>query len=460
MLQDSLKVSELIGKRTERGKVFSLGLRRFLFEGHCKPIHYKAPSWTQWEAINPNFTERSGKLECAENKVRTEVKADKTTSKLLLLEDWQNRRISLTPLKVWANEVVVTELSADSVLSKAEQVGDYEAKLTAANGAVIESYNNEVSNKLFYVFPQQIDSLNITLQVVLEGDLVCLNKKNKEGVFAPDQYGCFNFGSAIDKEPVPIFWIKPPYWTDAAGMSYQSLTHSLAEVGGELIYTKSSTKAFADESAKAQYPIKVDASTYYADTNDGNVRLDGYNGTWANAVAQSTGTTVDSGTYFFSSAFFTNRFSTFNYIYRSFFMFDTSDLPDNAVVTSAIISLYGSTNNSGSKTIHIQEGTQATTLTTADFDNFTGSTFGDSGGSWSTSAYNNITLNASGRSAVSKTGYTKYCGREREDYNVSFSTSGTCGCYYANETGTTKDPKLVLEYTTPLPGINQPLWFS
>jgi hypothetical protein len=96
----------------------------------------------------------------------------------------------------------------------------------------------------------------------------------------------------------------------------------------------------------------------------------------------------------------------------------------------------------------VQNGTQAATLTTADYDSFDGSSYGNTS-SWSTSGYNDITLNATGLSNINKTGETKYCAREKpHDYDNSTSGASTYrnGIYFANQTGTTRDPKLVVTH--------------
>lgn len=133
---------------------------------------------------------------------------------------------------------------------------------------------------------------------------------------------------------------------------------------------------------------------------------------------------------------------------RVFLPFDTSALPDSITIVSAILSLYATDPHSSSETWVVVQSTQAnnSSLADADFDQL-GTTSGGTilATGISTGAYNDITLNATGRGWISKTGYTPLGlrglndinntapGAVREDFTINFTTT---------------TPKLVVTYTT------------
>jgi hypothetical protein len=98
-------------------------------------------------------------------------------------------------------------------------------------------------------------------------------------------------------------------------------------------------------------------------------------------------------------------------------------------------------------------GTEADPLETGDFDAFSGSAWANTVG-WSTTGYNDMTLDEQGESDCEDAvgGTFKICMRE---YTHDYSNSSPGGAgnhyynggYFAEETGTDKDPKVVIEYT-------------
>ena len=152
----------------------------------------------------------------------------------------------------------------------------------------------------------------------------------------------------------------------------------------------------------------------------------------------------------------------FDALGRVFTLFDTSALGSGVTITSAIISFdsggTGSSDGFGSAVAHVAGSTPAsnTDLVAADFTQIQRTSFGSiSFASWSGSGYNNITLNASGLSNISKTGVSKFSAQLAWDLNNSFT--GTWAANIASEVviifaetaGTTTDPKLAVTYTPP-----------
>lgn len=137
-------------------------------------------------------------------------------------------------------------------------------------------------------------------------------------------------------------------------------------------------------------------------------------------------------------------------------LYDTSPLTSGATISSAIISLYkisvSDSNNDGKDYVNIYSSNPAsnTDLVGDDFNDVGTTAFSspiDLGSIEAT--YNDFTLNASGLSAISKTGISKFSVREGHD--VENTTIGGGGqnnnfSFYGSNTAG-KEPKLVVTYT-------------
>lgn len=149
---------------------------------------------------------------------------------------------------------------------------------------------------------------------------------------------------------------------------------------------------------------------------------------------------------------------------RSYFLFDTSALPNTDTVTSATFSLYGvevrNNHTNGNRNVGVVQSSPAsnTGLATTDFDQCGAINTPTEGAarialsSLSTSAYNNFVLNTAGKGWISKIGATKLCLRVSYDLDdVAPSNQNDNGSgfnhYQADQAGTTQDPVLVVEHT-------------
>ena len=143
---------------------------------------------------------------------------------------------------------------------------------------------------------------------------------------------------------------------------------------------------------------------------------------------------------------------TLYYIIRAFQSFDTSSLSSTATITDAKYYLSGDgTTEEGTVSMHIVSSSQANanTLVVGDFDEIGSTSFGEYT-SWDETdgTYNEKSLNASGISNISKTGISKFGIRQGKDYsNTQPSETNKIKFRSADNTGTTKDPKLVVTYT-------------
>jgi len=213
-------------------------------------------------------------------------------------------------------------------------------------------------------------------------------------------------------------------------------------------------------------------TTIYPDANPEVTSIDGWLDTdstdlgWS-SISSATGSRAfddytNAGLVFWREGSSAN---TWRYLRRSIFLFDTSALHDGDVVNSATMSLYGTAkydppNASPNIDIYTSNPASSTALTATDFStigsvSLTGSPI--SYASWSTSGYNNFSMNETGLANISKVGVSKFATRNA-NYDVTGNAPSWSGAgfsdaqlsgYYADETGTTKDPMLVVE-TSPL----------
>lgn len=140
-------------------------------------------------------------------------------------------------------------------------------------------------------------------------------------------------------------------------------------------------------------------------------------------------------------------------IKRGFLVWNTSSLPDGCTILSAKIRLYCGVltdNISGDPDIVVTGNNQAsnTAIVDEDYDQLNTSNHGDKAlSTMSAGAWNEITLDASGRNAISKTGYTKFGLRNSRDLNDNPPglNSGEEN-FICDGKGNNHPPELVVEY--------------
>jgi len=209
--------------------------------------------------------------------------------------------------------------------------------------------------------------------------------------------------------------------------------------------------------------------TVYPDANPESTSVDGWAQrdtvveTWATIIAGAGNNSADTDA---NSQFvaFTPDTTAGNWILlkRAILLFDTSALTSAATISAAVLSVEGTAklDIAGlAPTIDVYTSTPAsnTAIVNADFTQ-TGSTSQTGSpmayASWSTTGYNDFTFNATGIGNISKTGVSKFALRNA-NYDVA-GASPTWGAtariqftgYYADQAGTSSDPKLVITYTT------------
>jgi hypothetical protein len=222
-----------------------------------------------------------------------------------------------------------------------------------------------------------------------------------------------------------------------------------------------------------QLNLGFDTLTVYPDayaetsTTDGWTRRAVSGEAWATIRAgdgtESSNADTDKHVFFIRMTYL-NDPNKYDWLGRSIFLFDTSSLPDTAVISAGVMSLYGTTKKDDgtaiSPNVDIYTSNPASNTALVASDHQTIGTTSQTGSpityaNWSTSGYNDFTLNATGRGNISKTSITKFGGRN-VNYDVDGSTPTWASqsehyvkCYFADEAGTSTDPKLVVTYTVP-----------
>lgn len=154
---------------------------------------------------------------------------------------------------------------------------------------------------------------------------------------------------------------------------------------------------------------------------------------------------------------------------RNVYIFDTSALGDTDSISAATLSYYCVSKDAvGGGFASFATGVTGangiasdTALANADYQAIETNNTTDFAtrivyASWTTSAYNDYALNASGISNISKTGNSRFSHRNGADIDDSPYAIPASGDVYnrinvstSEQSGTTQDPKLVVEHTTP-----------
>ena len=255
-----------------------------------------------------------------------------------------------------------------------------------------------------------------------------------------------------------------PFWIIAIGLALVAAQPASAAVFTDVIKNRAGTLTYNVPKCATGHTDNGDGTcttTFYASV-DGH--MSDYSQTarsWlvvhaaaGTDVTQAGTTTLFAGMDNHSSA------NSWKGIYRSIFLFDTSSLPDNAVITAATVSFYGQAKSdtlSLSPTFNVYTAAPASTATLAagDFDSLgtpalsSDITFANV----STAGYNNFVLNTTELTNMNKTGISMFGGRESKydapnlaPASAASDLTSNWTVYTSEEAGTTKDPKLVVTY--------------
>lgn len=189
--------------------------------------------------------------------------------------------------------------------------------------------------------------------------------------------------------------------------------------------------------------------TAYADT-DGSVYCVGSTYSQVrNGAGGNSSLTADTGTVLVGQ----DLSGGFYAVFESFFRFDTSSLGAGSTISSAVLSLYGKSDSSTTDFVIEVRASTYTSIATGTYvagASISGTilTSYNTSGGWTTSGYNTIGSITSPNSNVSKTGATKFqLTSERTRTNTAPSGAEYVNAFPSSESGTSKDPKLVITYT-------------
>jgi hypothetical protein len=250
--------------------------------------------------------------------------------------------------------------------------------------------------------------------------------------------------------------IKAPRVYDSAGRS-APIRLRLRQDGSRLVGDKVIPRKFFEG---ATYPVYADTvSTFYPDPHPESTSMDGevsvqFGGPWdfSSLRGQGAGDSADAGsslmTVFLSAGSVEDEWSQLG---RALILFDTSALPNGDAISAAVFGYYAhSKNDDFSDTLQLVGSSPASnnSIDVEDYDEVGAVAYGSavSLSAITTSAMNTITLNATGRAAISLTGVSKFALRCGKDFNndSTWLESGFNSVVLrsADESGTATDPYL------------------
>lgn len=262
---------------------------------------------------------------------------------------------------------------------------------------------------------------------------------------------------------------EPQYFQDDAGHWWQA---EYATSSQTAFLLKPKNKAYRDQRNPIArlFTAYAATDTFYPDPHAETTTVDGRAlrhtaGTWA-AVRDGNGTLAfdDNSTAADMVYLETNTSSQIAEIDRAFFLFDTSSIPDSNSITAATFSIYVNSKSCTTvETCYVRLVASTITSNTAvaasDYQgtvsNTTAFATDRQVSALSTGAYNDFSMNATGIAAISKTSVTKLGLRSNFDAdNTSPTLDGSSDVliingFYAEYTGTSRDPKLVVTHEVP-----------
>lgn len=202
--------------------------------------------------------------------------------------------------------------------------------------------------------------------------------------------------------------------------------------------------------------------TIYSNAGDGAIRKSDANFTTARSATDGDSVATGGSTGYTSCGLESG--TTYNF-YIGFFMFDTSVIASSETIDSATFSFSLTGDNSGTAGNQwaVTQSTQDTwnSITTADYDQ-RGSTEGATRANRKVSTetgYQDFALNTTGKSWIARSGETKPASASatgktqvvmawaKDLDNSAPATNDYNQIYFSEQTGTTNDPKLVIETT-------------
>ena len=204
-------------------------------------------------------------------------------------------------------------------------------------------------------------------------------------------------------------------------------------------------------------------TTINSNTADGKVSKAFYNATWAQIRDANSGIVANASDNSVSTAVHIQRWAAGYIVGRAFFWFDTSGI--TTTVSSITLKIRGDTYGTSDLIVvksNAFGGDGSAALAAGDFDAMAGWTDGASQAgnvtdyssevsTWSTSGYNDITLNAQARTDVQDADALIVCLMDYDyDYTNNAIASGfvVAGTYFADVADTDYNPKIEVEHAS------------
>jgi hypothetical protein len=303
---------------------------------------------------------------------------------------------------------------------------------------------------LLAVDPINMNYSNNTIEWVY-GDGIVRHLRQIEGVVMD----IYIFDSAPAGDIVIIEQIEK-----TKGYSYDAPAYAMDADGKQIKITTYGNKKTVklDDLKGVKYPITVDPTVnYITSANDGV--LNGYDvSSYATAHNSTSGTSYYSAVNSYVGQY---RSGTQYNIHRLAFYFDTSALPDDAVITAASLSLYGKTDDSDQDfNMQITNGQSTyphSPMIDSDYSylNYTGNGGTLTSAGFTTVGYNSIPLNATGMSWITATGITKLYVVSDRDYTSTPPANLVDEelMIWMYEKGSGYQPKLDITFTIAVPTV-------
>jgi hypothetical protein len=197
------------------------------------------------------------------------------------------------------------------------------------------------------------------------------------------------------------------------------------------------------------------------DTCDSLIYYSSAAATWTTMVSAATGTgaTLNSTSGNCANVFASSTSNRYDQFGRSGYTFNTSAIGESSDVTGAALSLYGSDKVNTFSSIASEivvvsfSPVDYNVITTSDYSHFGSTSYSNIAYSgYSVTSYNEFVLGSTGYATISKVGKSAFGVRiqaDQSDTPPTWESSAAIlyAAYFADNTGTTNDPKLVVTYS-------------
>jgi len=296
------------------------------------------------------------------------------------------------------------------------------------------------------------------LTLVFDADPVLIRNRRGQVVGIDATVRAFRAGIEIKIDPHRVCMNPPLMVPDGTFTEVEEERHGVKRLVRRLNYREDPWQAYLDwlfenieqHPNPAGWRTRGTVTTVYAGTADAGIEssssnkdtaMDGGGGVSVNATATTNN--------WLGSAFSSPNY----YIQAGYFPFDTSAITDTDTVSDAVFSLYGRTGNA-SRTFELRAwiydfGATVTTAdwrTTAQLAALTQVAHFPNSSAWSTSGYNDFTNDALPAN-VSLTGTTYIIvSDDLHETDTAPTVADDVEAYFADQAGTTNDPKLVVTH--------------